>query len=117
MAIVHPFRALRPRPIDAGCVAAPPYDVVSTEEARALAAQNPLSFLRASPAEIELPPQTHPHSDAVYARAAENFSRLREGTFVVESAPSVYLYRLRSAGHQQVGIAACFSIDEYEHDV
>ena len=69
MASLHPFRALRPRPADAPRMAAVPYDVVSTEEARALADGNPLSFLRVSRAEIELEPSTPPYSEAVYRRA------------------------------------------------
>src|SRR4029077_18669365 len=73
MATVHPFRALRPRPADAARVAAVPYDVVSTEEARALADGNPVSFLRVSRAEIELPAGVDPHSDAVYTKAAQTF--------------------------------------------
>ena len=78
MAILYPFRALRPRSADAARIAAVPYDVVSTDEARALADGNPLSFLRVSRAEIELPADTDPHADAVYERAAENFARLKE---------------------------------------
>ena len=117
MAVLHPFRALRPEPRHAALVAAVPYDVVNTEEARALADGNPLSFLRVSRAEIELPPSTDPYSDAVYARAAANFSRLRGEALVVEAEPSVYFYRLRLGSHEQTGVAACFSIDEYDRDI
>ena len=70
MARLSPFRALRPRPAEAPRIAAVPYDVVNADEARALADANPLSFLRVSRAEIELPPGTDPYSDAVYDRAA-----------------------------------------------
>jgi uncharacterized protein (DUF1015 family) len=94
-----------------------PYDVVNTEEARALAGDNPLSFLRVSRAEIELPPDTDPYSDVVYERAAQNFSRLRAEALVLEDAPSAYFYRLRMGSHEQLGLAACFSIDEYDRDV
>lgn len=93
-----------------------PYDVVTTEEARRLAARNPLSFLRVSRAEIELPEGTDPHSDAVYRRAAANFASLRR-SLVLEDAPSIYLYRLKTGEHQQTGIAACFSLDEYDRGV
>lgn len=118
MATIHPFRALRPRPEQAAAVAAVPYDVVSTAEARALAADNPLSFLRVSRAEIELPADTDPHADAVYEAAARNLARLRaEAPLVEEATPSVYVYRLRMGGHEQSGVAACFSVDEYERDV
>ena len=73
-----------------------PYDVVNTEEARALAAGNPLSFLHVSRAEIDLPPGTDPYSDAVYDEALENFDRLRTtAPLVVEDAPAVYFYRLQ----------------------
>ena len=117
MASLHPFRALRPRPADARRIAAVPYDVVSTEEARALAEGNPLSFLRVSRAEIEFPASTDPYSEAVYRRAAENFSRLKNESLVFESEPAVYCYRLRMGAHEQIGVAACYSIDEYDRDV
>jgi uncharacterized protein (DUF1015 family) len=118
MATIHPFRALRPRPEQVAAVAAVPYDVVSVDEARALAAGNPLSFLRVSRAEIELPADMDPHADVVYETAAQNLARLRaEAPLVEEATPSVYVYRLRMGGHEQTGVAACFSVDEYEQDV
>lgn len=118
MALIHPFAALRPAPEAAARVAAVPYDVVSTDEARALAADNPLSFLHVSRAEIDLPPGTDPHSDLVYAKATENFATLRQNApLVVEDAPSLYVYRLRMGTHLQTGIAGSFSIDEYDRDL
>ena len=118
MATIRPFRALRPRPGQASAVAAVPYDVVNTAEARALAAGNPLSFLRVSRPEIELADGTDPHADAVYAAAAANFARLRAAAPLVEEAtPSLYVYRLRMGAHEQTGVAACFSVDDYEADV
>ena len=117
MATLRPFRALRPRPADAARIAAVPYDVVNTEEARALAGDNPLSFLRVSRAEIELPAGTDPYAQDVYDRAAQNFARLRKSALVVEDAPSLYLYRLRMGAHEQIGLAACYSLDEYDRDV
>src|SRR3954454_8536856 len=117
MATLYPFRALRPRPADAAHVAAVPYDVINTDEARALADGNPLSFLRVSRAELELPPHTDPYSGAVYDRAAENFKRLKEAALVVEDEPSVYFYRLRMGDHEQLGLAGCFSLAEYDSDV
>jgi uncharacterized protein (DUF1015 family) len=117
MASIFPFAALRPTPEAAAAVAAVPYDVVTTEEARALAQANPLSFLHVSRAEIDLPAGTDPHADAVYERAAENFSDLRtRAPLVEEDAPAFYVYRLRMGEHTQTGVAACFSIDEYEND-
>ena len=117
MSTLVPFRALRPRPSDAARIAAVPYDVVTTDEARALADGNPLSFLRVSRAELELPDGTDPYADVVYHRAVENFIRLKKGSLVVEDEPSVYFYRLRMGAHTQTGLAACFSIDEYDRDV
>jgi len=116
MATLHPFRALRPVPDLAADVAAVPYDVVSVDEARALAEGNPLSFLRVSRAELELPAGTDPYSSEVYERAAENFERLK-ASLVLEEQPSVYFYRLRMGNHEQTGVAACYSIDEYDRDV
>jgi uncharacterized protein (DUF1015 family) len=117
MAALFPFRALRPRPADASLIAAVPYDVVSTSEATALADGNPLSFLRVSRAEIELPAGTNPYGDEVYARAQQNFARLRERSMVVEPEPSLYFYRLRMGPHEQTGLAGCFSLEEYDRDV
>jgi uncharacterized protein (DUF1015 family) len=114
MARLHPFRALRPRPADAARIAAVPYDVVTTEEARALANGNDLSFLRVSRAEIELPADQDPYSDEVYRRAQRNFARLRDRALVLEAEPSVYFYRLQMGRHQQTGVAACCSLDEYD---
>lgn len=117
MSAIAAFRALRPTPESAARVAAVPYDVVNTEEARALADGNPLSFLHVSRAEIDLPTGTNPYSDAVYARAAQNLATLTaQAPLVVESAPSVYVYRLRMGSHVQTGVAACYAIDEYESD-
>ena len=118
MASIHPFRALRPTPERAADVSSVPYDVVSTEEARQLAANNPLSFLRVTRSEIDLPAGTDPYSSDVYARARSNFDELRrQAPLVVEEAPSLYFYRLRMGTHEQTGIAGCFSVDEYENDV
>jgi uncharacterized protein (DUF1015 family) len=118
MATIVPFRALRPTPDSASRVAAVPYDVVNMQEAQALAAGNPLSFLHVSRAEIDLPPDTDPHSDSVYRRAAENFATLTaQAPLVVEDAPSLYVYRLKMGAHVQTGIAGSFSIDEYDRDI
>jgi uncharacterized protein (DUF1015 family) len=118
MATIRPFRALRPSPGNAAAVSAVPYDVVSTAEARELAAGNPLSFLHVSRPEIDLPDGTDPYSDSVYAKAAENFAKLkREAPLTAESEPSLYVYRLRMGDHAQTGIAGCCSLDEYDRDV
>ena len=115
MAAIHPFRALRPPADKVREVAAVPYDVVNTEEARALAAGNPLSFLHVSRPEIDLPEGTDLYSDQVYEKGAENFRRLvSDGVLSEEAEPSLYLYRLTMGGHTQTGVAACFSVDEYD---
>ena len=117
MATLHPFRALRPNAATAPRIAAVPYDVVSTDEARALADGNPLSFLRVSRAELELPAGSDPYEAAVYRKAAVNFSELRHEALIVEDQPGVYFYRLRMGSHVQTGLAGCFSIDEYDRDI
>jgi uncharacterized protein (DUF1015 family) len=117
MARLFPFRALRPKPDLAASIAAVPYDVVSTDEAREMAEGNPRSFLRVSRAELELPAGTDPYSSAVYERAAQNFAALRAASLVIEDEPSLYVYQLRMGGHTQTGLAGCFSIDEYDRDV
>ena len=118
MALIVPFRALRPTPAAVARVAAVPYDVVSVQEAHALAAGNPLSFLHVSRAEIDLPAQTDPYSEAVYRKAVENFETLkRQAPLVVEDSPSLYVYRLKMGKHVQTGVAGTFSIDEYERGV
>ena len=117
MATVIPFRALRPRPDEAARIAAVPYDVVSTDEARALAEGNPLSFLRVSRAEIELPAGTDPYAAAVYDRAVSNFTKLREQSLVLDEEPSVYFYRLKMGQHEQTGLAACWALGEYDRNV
>ena len=118
MAFIRPFHALRPAPAAAPAVSSVPYDVVSTEEARALASGNPLSFLHVTRSEIDLPPGSDPYSSRVYERARANLEDLRSrAPLVVEAEPSLYFYRLRMGGHEQTGIAGCFSVDEYEGDV
>ncbi len=104
MALIFPFRALRPTSASAARVASVPYDVVNAQEAHALADGNPLSFLHVSRAEIDLPPNTDPYSDAVYRKAVDNFTALKaEAPLVTEAAPSVYVYRLKMGNHVQTG--------------
>ena len=117
MATLRPFRSLRPCSEKVADASSVPYDIVSTEEARRLAAGNPLSFLHVSRAEIDLPDGTDPYSDAVYAKAAENLARLRrEAPLSPEAEPSLFVYRLRMAGRDQTGVAGVFSLDEYDSD-
>ncbi|HVG38751.1 MAG TPA: DUF1015 domain-containing protein, partial [Pyrinomonadaceae bacterium] len=117
MASIYPFRALRPPAGRAPLVASVPYDVVDTDEARSLAKDNPFSFLHVSRPEIDLPAGTDLYSDEVYQKAAENYrSLVVSAPLASESEPSLYLYRLRMGEHEQTGIAACFSVDEYDND-
>ncbi|HEY8226552.1 MAG TPA: DUF1015 family protein [Pyrinomonadaceae bacterium] len=118
VAIIRPFSALRPPPARAKDVSSVPYDVVNTEEARALASGNPLSFLHVSRPEIDLPDGTDVYSDLVYRKAVENFRQLIESCPLVrEETPSLYLYRLVMGNHQQIGVVACSSVEDYDSDV
>jgi uncharacterized protein (DUF1015 family) len=118
VAVIRPFRALRPPADRVDRVASVPYDVVNTDEARALAANNPFSFLHVSRPEIDLPDGTDTHSDPVYRKALANFEKLiRECPFETEAAPSIYLYRLIMGDHEQIGVVACCSIDEYDQNL
>jgi len=115
VAVIRPFRALRPNSEQAKLVASVPYDVVNTDEARELARDNPLSFLHVSRPEIDLPSGTDIYGDAVYRKAVENFEKLIANCpLEMESQPSLYLYKLVMGDHEQVGIVACCSIDEYD---
>jgi uncharacterized protein (DUF1015 family) len=115
MSALYPFRALRPAASVAARVASVPYDVVNAAEARELAAGNPLSFLRVTRSEIDLPPDLDPYDAQVYARAIENLAALTvSAPLVVDDEPSLYCYRLRMGRHEQVGLAGCFSVDEYD---
>ena len=102
MAIIRPFNALRPQADRAAQVAAVPYDVVNTEEARALASGNPWSFLHVSRPEIDLPAGTPVYSDQVYAKALANLEKFKkECPLESEETPSLYLYRLIMGNHEQ----------------
>src|SRR5436189_3078816 len=104
MATIRPFSALRPRPELAARICELPYDVMSSEEARAVAAGNPLSFLHVSKPEIDLPPGTDPYVSEVYAKGRENFSRLiTQGALKQDSQPCFYLYRQSIDQYSRVG--------------
>jgi uncharacterized protein (DUF1015 family) len=113
--LVRPFAALRPVPDLAQEVVAPPYDVVNTEEARALAKDKPWSFLHISKPEIDLPTGTDVYSDEVYAKAQENINRMVEGGILKRDAEDYYyIYRVQMAEHIQTGIVGAGSIEAYE---
>ncbi|MGA8613920.1 MAG: DUF1015 family protein [Xanthobacteraceae bacterium] len=114
MTLIRPFRALRPAPGRAAEVLAPPYDVLSSAEARDRAKGRPWSFLHVSKAEIDLDPSTDPYDPAVYAKAAENLRRMIAANVLVrDSKPSYYVYRLTWRGHDQTGLAAIASLADY----
>lgn len=117
MSVLRPFAAVRPPVTEADQVASVPYDVVDRDEAAALAGANPLSFLRVSRAEIELPKEVNPYSDEVYNRAQSNYEKLRsEGHLIQEDRPCLYVYQLQMGDHIQTGVAATYSVDEYDQD-
>jgi uncharacterized protein (DUF1015 family) len=114
MALIKPFAALRPQPELADRICELPYDVLSSEEARASAAGNPLSFLHVSKPEIDLAPGVDVHAAQVYARGRENFDRLiSQGALRQDAQPCFYLYRQIMGGHSQTGLVAAASCEDY----
>jgi uncharacterized protein (DUF1015 family) len=112
--LAEPFAGLRPAPEYASAVAAPPYDVVSTEEARRLAQGRPWSFLHVSKPEIDLPPGTDPYSEAAYAQAAQSFRRmLHAGVLRRDARPAYYAYRMTHGAHSQTGVVIAAALDAY----
>jgi uncharacterized protein (DUF1015 family) len=113
--LIKPFRGLRPVPDSAADVAAPPYDVLNTEEARQRAAGRPISFLHISKPEIDLPPDTDPYSPDVYAKGAENLGRLiDDGVLIRDEARCYYAYRLTMGTHVQTGLVCIASVADYD---
>jgi len=118
MARIEPFRGFRPKLDIAERVAIPPYDVLSSAEARTMAGDNPLSFLHVVKPEIDLPEGTDVYAPEVYAKGAENLDRLiDDGVLVRDQEPALYLYRQRMGDHVQTGLVAGASVDEYEADL
>ncbi|MGZ5498890.1 MAG: DUF1015 domain-containing protein, partial [Candidatus Aminicenantales bacterium] len=114
MAHIQPFRGVRPPKDLAHLVAAPPYDVLTSEEARELAAGDPYSFLHIGKPEIDLPPGTDLYADAVYAKGKENFDRfLREGTIVPDKTRNFYIYKQIWGEHVQIGLVVAASCQDY----
>jgi len=118
MAIIRPFKALRPHEKVAHLVASVPYDVVNREEAAEFAKGNPISFLRVTRSEIEMSESIGVYSKEVYQKAKENLERLiNDAPMIQEKDDSLYIYKLTMGNHSQVGIAATFSVDDYDNDV
>jgi uncharacterized protein (DUF1015 family) len=119
MSLIQAFRGLRPAAGQAGAIAAPPYDVLSSDEARVRAAGKPWSFLHISKPEIDLPREIDPYAPEVYAKAAENLARmLQAGVLVRDAAPCYYAYRLTMPGeagdHVQTGLVAAANVADYD---
>ncbi|MFZ4394765.1 MAG: DUF1015 domain-containing protein [Kiritimatiellia bacterium] len=115
---IKPFAAIRPVPARAAAVAAVPYDVVDTAEARSLAAGNPDCFLHVSRPEIDLPDSVDVHDDAVYAQGVKALQDLQaRGVLIREPDERLYVYRQIMGSHSQIGIVACCHIDDYARDI
>ena len=118
MSTIRPFRAIRPQKEYAARVAALPYDVMNSAEAREKVKGNPYSFIHVDKAEVDLPVGTGLYSDAVYAKAAENLRKLsEEGVCFTEDSPRLYLYRQTWNGVTQTGVVGCAAVDDYLNGV
>ncbi len=114
MAIVKPFRGLRPPRAIAKDLACLPYDVMNTEEAIKMAEGKECSLLHITRSEIDLPADTDTHSDEVYNKSVENFSKWqKKGWLVQDSEPHFYIYAQTMKGRTQYGIVGCASVDDY----
>jgi len=115
MNLIQPFAALRPATGRANDVVAPPYDVLSTVEARERASGRPWSFLHISKPEIDLPADTNPYAPEVYAKGAENLqAMIQAGVLVRDPVPSYYAYRIVMGSHSQTGLVAAASVADYD---
>lgn len=118
MAILKPFKAYRPKPTEAKLIAAYPYDVVNSAEAREIVGDNPLSFLRVGKPEITLPEETNLYDAKVYEQGKSNLLKLiSEGHLIEDKKPNFYLYMQEMNGRKQFGIVGCASVDDYWDDV
>jgi uncharacterized protein (DUF1015 family) len=118
MAIIYPFKALRPQPQFAKQVASRPYDVLNSAEARKEARGNPNSFLHVTKSEIDLSEKTDVHSQEVYDKAKENLDAfMHRGVLFREEKPCYYIYELVMNGRSQTGLVCASSVDDYEEDV
>lgn len=118
MSVIRPFSALRPKKEYASAVAALPYDVMNSEEAREKVKELPYSFIHVDKAEVDLPVGTDIYSDAVYAKAAENLKKLMsDGICVLDSKKNLYIYRQTMGDVVQTGVVGCASVDDYLNGV
>lgn len=118
MAVVRPFKSFRPTKELVDKVAALPYDVMNSEEAREMVKGNPYSFLHVDKAEIDLEQGIDIHSTPVYEKANENLKKMiSEGIYIQDDKPCMYIYRQVMNGRPQTGIVACASIDDYINDI
>ena len=115
MALLRPFRGLRPTSALVKQVATLPYDVVNAKEARALAKGNARSFFRISRPEVDFPSDVDEHDDVVYRQGKTNLDAfIAQGTLVADASPSLYVYRQRMGRHVQTGVVATASVAEYQ---
>lgn len=118
MATIFPFRAVRPTTAKASAVASPPYDVLSSEEARGLVKLHPDSFLRVTKSEVDMPVDLNIYGPAVYQRAKLNLdTMIQEGILFQDQVAAYYIYELIMDGRSQTGLVCCSSVDDYENDV
>lgn len=118
MAVIRPFECVRPEKSIAGRVAALPYDVYDSKEAREVVAKEPLSFLRIDRAETQFDEQVDMYSQEVYQKAHDMLMEaIADGTFITDSDRAYYVYELTMDGRTQTGIAACASIDDYLNNI
>lgn len=118
MAVVKAFRAFRPVPEKAARVAALPYDVMNSAEARQMVQGNPYSFLHVDKAEVDLPKGTDVYSEAVYLKARENLDMMiQNGVYEADGEPCFYIYRQIMNGRTQTGLVCCTSVDDYLNNV
>ena len=118
MAKIFPFRAVRPQTDLASAVASPPYDVLSSDEAREVVKAHPQSFLHVTKSEVDMPADLSIYDPAVYQRAKLNLdSMIKDGILFEEQVAAYYIYELVMDGRSQTGLVCCSSVDDYEHDV
>lgn len=118
MAKIFPFRALRPQPDQASAVAAPPYDVLSSDEARQVVTDSPNSFLHVTKSEVDMPADLSIYDESVYTKARLNLSdMISRGVLFQDEHPCYYIYELVMDGRSQTGLVCCSSVDDYENDI